>query len=123
MTNLFKQTLEVDALCLPEVDLSHGARGLAVRDLLGAVLAEHLVHLVGPLDDDPLYRVLEADVTVPAPGGPSLALLLVNVGRALYKGKLSPLCQILLIVPNEVILEGFDTRMDFQHVNYKIHLV
>ena len=87
ITNLFKQTLKVDALRLPEVDLCHGARRLAVRDLLGAVLAEHLVHLVGPLDDDPLDRVLEADVTVPAPGGPGLTLLLVNVGRTLGKKK------------------------------------
>ena len=81
--NLFKKTLQVDALCLPEVYFCHRARRLAVRDLLGAVLAEHLVHLVGPLDDDPLDRVLEADVTVPAPGGPRLALLLVNVGCSL----------------------------------------
>ena len=85
--NLLKKTLQVDALGLPKVDLCHRARRLAVRDLLGAVLAEHLVHLVGPLDDDPLDRVLEADVTVPASGGPRLALLLVNVGCSLGKNK------------------------------------
>ena len=82
--NLFKQTLQVDALGLPKVDLCHRSRRLPVSDLLGAVLAEHLVYLVGPLDDDPLNSVLEADVTVPAPRGPRLALLLVNVGRALF---------------------------------------
>ena len=85
MMNLFKQTLQVDTLGLPEVDLCHWPWRLSVRNLLGAVLAEHLVHLVGPLDDDPLNRVLEANVTVPAPRGPCLALLLVNVGRALIK--------------------------------------
>ena len=50
-----------------------------ISNLLRAVLAQHLVHLVRPLDYDPLDGVLELNVALPATRGLCLPLLLVNV--------------------------------------------
>ena len=50
-----------------------------ISNLLRAVLAQHLVHLVGPLDDDPLDGVLELYVTLLPGRSFCLPLLLVDV--------------------------------------------
>ena len=50
-----------------------------ISNLLRAVLAQHLVHLVRPLDDDPLDGVLELNVALLATRSLCLSLLLVDV--------------------------------------------
>ena len=62
--DLFEQTLQVDTFGFPEINFRHRPGVLVESDLLRAVLAQDLVHLVGPLDDDALDGVLQPDVAL-----------------------------------------------------------
>ena len=105
---LLKETLKVDTLCLPEVDLSHGTRCLAISNLLSAVHAEHFIHLVRPLDDDALNGILQLDVTLLTRWGSGLSLLLINVWSSLWERQQC----FTLDVPSNLI----DTRGQFMNL-------
>ena len=62
--NLFKQRFKVSAFCIPKVNLGQWSRVLSFLKLLVAFLTQHLIHLMSPLDDDPLDAILHKIVNI-----------------------------------------------------------
>ena len=73
-----------------------------IIEFLSAVLAQNLVHLIRPLDDDPLDCILELSVTVLARACSRFLLLLINVSGSLGEGEQS----LALDVTSDLIHTG-----------------
>ena len=78
--HLLKQRLKISTFRLPELDLHHRAGVLPLLQLLLALHAEDLVHLMSPLDNDSLDVVLHEEVDVLPVALPDLPLFVLDVG-------------------------------------------
>ena len=78
--HLLKQRLQISTFRFPELDLHHRAGVLPLLQLLLALHAEDLVHLMSPLDNDSLDVVLHEEVDVLPVALPDLSLLILDVG-------------------------------------------
>lgn len=70
VTKLLEDAVQILTLCLPEVDLDHGARVKPLKEWLSRVPLEHISDLMGPVDDHRLDGVNQAAIVgvVPVKG-------------------------------------------------------